>query len=383
VTAGGALRILAVAALGAALTTSDSSPQDERAGGIRADLVGVRAYLESAEREAGFSGVVLIGRGDDVVFQEAYGFAEADLGVRMRTDHRLRIGSLTKPVTASAVLVAVERGLFPLDVRIADLLSSCPESWSRVTVRHLLTHTSGIPDHFGDLEAVPVQATAEELRRVLDGLSPGEPLASEPGSEYAYSNFNYVLVGAALEQAMGVPWEAALQELVFEPLGLRTMAYDDVYAVVPGRVRGYERDEELGLRNIDHDDHAAYAAGGLLASAGDVFRWSRGMLTGKLFDPRLVRESLTPYRDDYGYGWQVRRFFDRVIYNHTGEIDGFSSHLAYYPAEELTIVVLSNVENDSAILRACDLACVLFNCRPAVDPRESGLTPGQRCGLAP
>jgi D-alanyl-D-alanine carboxypeptidase len=301
----------------------------------------------------------------------------------MRTDHRFRIGSLTKPITASAVLVAVERGLVALDQHVCELLASCPESWEGVTVRHLLTHSSGIVDHFGDLKSVPVEATAEELRRVLESLPPDEPLRAAPGTEYAYSNFNYVLLGAVLEQVVGAPWETVLRQLVFEPLGLETMAYDDVYAVMEDRVRGYERDDALGLRNIDYDGHAAYAAGGLLSTADDLFRWSRGMLTGKLFSTELVEESLKPTLGDYGYGWQVRDFFDRTIYNHTGGIDGFSSHLAYYPDDALTIVVLSNVENDSAILRACDVAARLFDWPGVTTPgaTDSELTPRQRCGL--
>ncbi len=256
-----------------------------------------------------------------------------------------------------------------------------PRSWDDVTVRRLLTHSSGIADHFGDLESVPVEQTVEELHRVLDALPPDEPLRAAPGTEYAYSNFNYVLVAALLERVVGASWETILREWIFEPLGLRTMAYDDVYAIMEDRVRGYERDDTLGLRNIDYDDHAAYAAGGLLSSAGDVFRWSRGMLTGKLFGSRLVAESLVPYQGDYGYGWQVRRFFDRRIYNHSGGIDGFSSHLAHYPDEGLTIVVLSNVENDSAILRACDVAGRLFDWPVVTVSEGAELTPRQRCGL--
>jgi CubicO group peptidase (beta-lactamase class C family) len=174
-----------------------------------------------------------------------------------------------------------------------------------------------------------------------------------------------------------------MNDWVFEPLGLSTMAYDDVYAILEDRVTGYTRDEALGLRNIDYDDHAAYAAGGLLASAGDLFRWTRGVLAAELFSIELVAESLTPFRDDYGYGWQVRRFFERPIYIHTGGIDGFSSHLAHYPEQDMTIVVLSNIENDSAILRACDAAARIFDW-PSVDgPGAPNLTPRQRCGLDP
>lgn len=174
-----------------------------------------------------------------------------------------------------------------------------------------------------------------------------------------------------------------MNDWVFEPLGLRTMAYDDVYAIMEDRVEGYARDEALGLRNIDYDDHAAYAAGGLLASAGDLFRWARAVLAGDLFSSELVDESLTPFRGEYGYGWQIRRFFDRPIYNHTGGIDGFSSHLAHYPEQELTIIVLSNIENDSAILRACDAAARIFDWPSVGGPGTPELTPRQRCGLEP
>lgn len=369
------LFVSAAASVGAASPPAESSPWD--------NLPGARAYLDAVAADPGFSGVVLLGRGDDVVFEQAYGFADVEQGVPMRVDDLLRLGSLTKPITASAMLVAVDRGLVSLDAHVCDLLPGCPSTWREVTLRHLLSHTSGIVDHFGDLEAVPVDDTVQELERVLSQLDDDESLDSEPGTEYAYRNFNYVLVGAVLEEVTGVPWEIALRQLVLDPLGLESIRYDDVYAIVRGRVRGYERDETLGLRNIDYDDHAAYAAGGLLASAGDLFRWSRAMMEGRLFDPALVKESLTPYRDNYGLGWQIRQFFGRPVYDHTGGIDGFSSHLAHYPDEGLTIIVLSNVENDPAILRACDLASVLFAWRPDTDPTDPSLTPRQRCGIDP
>lgn len=376
-------RAAAAASLGALMAATTASAEKPAVDGIWANLGEVRAYLNAAAGETGFSGVVLIGRGAEVVFEEAYGFADFELRVPMRTGYRFRIGSLTKPVTASAVLVAVDRDLLTLDQRICPLLPACPASWEGVTVRHLLTHSSGIVDHFGDLESVPVEATVGELRRVLQSLPPEEPLRAAAGTEYAYGNFNYVLLGAVLERVVGAPWEAVLRQFVFAPLGLKTMAYDDVYAIVEDRVRGYRRDEgTLALRNIDYDDHAAYAAGGLLSTAGDLLRWSAGMLSGKLFGVQLVAESLTPHLGDYGYGWQIRKFFDRTIYNHTGGIDGFSSHLAHYPADALTIVVLSNVENDSAILRACDIAARLFAWRAAA-VTDNELTPRQRCGLEP
>lgn len=344
------------------------------------DIDAARAYLSGVALSEGFSGVVLVAVGDRVILHEAHGVAEAEHGVAMRPDHVLRIGSLTKPLTASAALAAVEGGYLSLGTRLCDALPECPPEWTPVTLRDLLTHSSGIPDHFGELEAVPVDSTVSELRRVLRALPVGGALAFEPGSEYAYSNFNYVLVGAMLEASVGEPWERVLARLVFEPIGLTTMAYDDVWAVVPNRARGYHRDADLGLRNIEYDDHAAYAAGGLMSSAEDLFRWSRAMLGGEIFSAELVEASLTPHRGDYGFGWQIRHFFGRRIFNHTGGIDGFSSHLAHYPDGAMTIIVLSNVENDSAILRACDLAARLFRLRGDRET-ERELTPRERCGV--
>jgi CubicO group peptidase (beta-lactamase class C family) len=333
------------------------------------------------EAEAGrFSGVVLIARGDDIVLERGYGYADFENRTPMRAESILRIGSLTKPVTASAVLVAAQSGRLSLTDEICAALPSCPRAWRGVTIRHLLTHTSGIRDHFGDLQAVPVEQTATELARALAAIDPAESLASAPGTEYAYSNFNYVLLGAALERAYGAPWEAVLRQTVLDPTGARDVAYDDVWALTPRRAHGYDRRDDGSVRNIEYDDHAAYAAGGLRSSVHDLFVWSRGVFTGRLFGQALLREALTPAQERYGYGWQMRQFFGRDVQNHNGGIDGFASHIVHYAADDITIIVLSNIEADAAVLPACDAAAIWFGAR-AAGADTHALTPQQRCGI--
>jgi D-alanyl-D-alanine carboxypeptidase len=349
---------------------------------LELNLEAVDAYFTQASRVDHFGGVVLVARGDEPVFHRAYGLADHELGDSMGVDHIFRIGSLTKPVTAAAVLEAVERGLLTTEQRACRLLSICPDSWRDVTVGQLLSHRSGIEDHFGDLQSVPVRETRAELDRVLATLDSAEPVAFEPGTAYAYSNFNYVLLGVLLESTTGMPWDEVLRQWMFEPLGLPSMGYDDVYEILPGRTRGYGKTESGELQNIDYDDHAAYAAGGLRSTSGDFFRWSRAFFTGAIVVDDLVTAALTPQGDSYGYGWQTREFFGRRVHNHSGGIDGFSTHLAYYPDEDLTVLVFSNVEQDSAILRACDAGGILFEwptaARVAGGPEP---TPRQRCGL--
>ena len=341
----------------------------------------VDQYFQEA-REAGvFNGNVLVAQADKILLHEAYGLADFDLGTALKTDHIFRIGSLSKPLTASAIMLAVERGLLSFEDPLCKYLANCPEEWSAVSLHHLLTHSSGVPDLFGDLESVPVGDTAAELDRVM-ATGSEHPLASDPGQKYSYSNFNYILLGYVLEKASGALWEDFLKAEVLAPLGISDTRYDDVYAVIPGRVRGYKH-TEAGVRNIEYDDHAAYAAGGLLSTTMDLFVWTRALLGRKIVGSETLVKAFRPYVGNYGYGWQVREFFDRAFYNHTGGIDGFSSHIAYYPDSELMVIVLSSFQNDSAILRACDATSLLFDWRPppAAFAGWEGLEPRQRCGL--
>jgi len=369
--------VLAVGLVGSLLLGSRA----RAVGDIFEHLPLAQEYLDEARRHSGLSGVILIARHDAILFQEAYGYAELEHGVEMQVDTVFRIGSLSKPITASAVLMAVDRGLLDLDTELGAVLPEAPEGWRAVTVWQLLNHSSGIPDRFGDLESVPVDETVSELLRVLGIESADAALEAPAGSEYTYSNFNYVLLGAMLERSVGLPWEAVLRSWVFEELDLDSIAYDDVYAVVENRARGYRRDPAGRLRNIDYDDHAAYAAGGLLATAGDLFGWFRALLDGLLVSDSLLDASFAPHLGNYALGWQVREFFDRTIYNHSGGIDGFSSHLAYYPDEKLSIIILLNVENDAAVLYACDLARILFEGVSLSQQETATRTPRARCGL--
>ena len=203
--------VWAIALLMTACAPAESPAESTGAGERAARYFEV---LEAAER---FSGAVLISRGGEVLLERGFGWADAENRVPLTPESIMRIGSLTKPVTASAVLLAVKNGKVQLDDRICEQIGGCPHAWAQGSYGDLLSHTSGIADHFGDLEAVPVEETAEELGRVLAALDPAEALASAPGEEYSYSNFNYVLLGAGLEQVYGMPWESVLKELVLAP----------------------------------------------------------------------------------------------------------------------------------------------------------------------
>lgn len=315
-------------------------------------------YLEDRAREAGFSGVVLVARGDEVLLRQAYGLADRELGVPLETGHILPIGSLTKPITAVAALRLVQRGILDTGNRLCAFLAKCPDEWTDVTIEHLLTHTSGIPDLFEDVECAPVEETAAEIETTLAAADP--TLDFTPGDSYDYNNFGYVLLAYVMELATGELWEDILRREVLAPLEMEHTRYDDVWAIVPGRARGYELVDDQ-IANIQYDDHCAYAAGGLHSTVDDLAAFLRGAHTGLLLSAESRSAAFRPIGGGfYGYGWAVERSFGRPVHDHTGGIGGFSSYIAYYPEDELSVVVLSNLQEENTSGTACDLAAMYF-----------------------
>jgi D-alanyl-D-alanine carboxypeptidase len=196
--------------------------------------------------------------------------------------------------------------------------------------------------------------TRSEFARVLRTTS-RISLLFEPGTKYQYSNFNYVLLGILIETVAGTGWEDYLREEVFRPAGLRDTRYDDVWTVIPGRVTGYRRKEGQFLP-IPYKDHAAYSCGGLLSSAQDLFTFSQALFEGDLLNPSQLAEMTRPRLGNYGLGLQIVDLNGRTAYNHTGGIDGFSSHLQYYPRDKVTVIVLANTEEEPVKKIATDIA---------------------------
>lgn len=322
-----------------------------------------QALLDSVTTVDGPGAVMLIARGDKVIYRAARGRANIELGVPMSPDQTFRIASITKSFTAAEVLKLAERGTLSLGDPLSKYIPDFPNG-DQITVRQLLNHTAGIGEKprtvtpgFGRLDFDTATRVAELRTR--------EPAAA-PGATWAYSNNGYLLLGAIIETVTGKPWHEAIREDLTAPLGLKHTVYDDAALVLSGRVAGYSTDNPgRVVRNAKFISMTTPAAAGSLVSTADDLRvWIRGLARGRAVSEASFREMITPapHTDTtpyvYGMGlylWKVR---GSPMIGHTGQIDGFASAVGYLPDQDITVVVLGNNDRFNARMVARQMAAI-------------------------
>jgi D-alanyl-D-alanine carboxypeptidase len=298
---------------------------------------------------------VILVRDGKVAFRGAAGLANMELGVPMRPDHVLRIGSVTKQFTAAAVLMLQDRGQLKVTDEITRHLPEFPTQGERITIAHLLTHTSGIYS-YTDL---PGYWRGNLLRTDVDvgeiiGLFADQPLRFSPGSKFSYSNSGYALLGAIIERVSGKTYKEFLRTEIFVPLGLADTQHDG-RQLVQRRASGYETmgSGEPYRNALPISMTHAYAAGGLLSTVDDLARWNAALFGSGLLTEASVRAMTTAVRlndgslTEYGYGLYVRERDGLRVIGHSGGIHGFSSSELWLPDERIYAAVLTNLENSS------------------------------------
>lgn len=293
---------------------------------------------------------VLIARGDEVIYRSARGAASMELDVPLSADQVFRIGSITKQFAAAAVLKLAEDGKLSLDDKLSKFVPGYPRG-DAVTVRMLLNHTSGIRS-YTSLPGVmdgPIQktVTTAQLIDTFKGATPD----FAPGTAWKYNNSGYVLVGAVIEAASGMPWHAYLQQAFFKPLGMAHTGYgNEDIAVIPGLVTGYTLADGKWALAMYLSMTQPHAAGALVSNVDDLLRWNRALHTGKVLKTDSYQKMITPVGsavgDRYGFGISHDTLRGADELQHGGGIFGFSTYLLYLPEQQLSVAVLYNADSN-------------------------------------
>ena len=280
-----------------------------------------------------FMGSVLVAKNEKIIFSKGYGMADLEWNVPNSSTTRFNIASMTKQFTAASILLLEERGKLRTDDPVKKFFPGAPAPWDKITIYHLLTHTSGISNDAAKYEPGPPEKL--ELRDA--------PLNFRPGEEWAYTNLGYIVLGYLLEKVSGQSYEEFVQENIFKPLGMKDSGLTSFVTVIPRRATGYWPGSN-GIENADRPDpRYGFSAGALFSSTEDLLRWEEGLFGGKLLTPASFRKMTTPFKSDYGCGLYVRRLNNHLVIEHDGNNIGFNADMTYYPEEKLAVIVLANL----------------------------------------
>lgn len=305
-----------------------------------------------------FMGTVLVAKGKDVLLSKGYGSADLEWDIPNSPNVKFRLGSVTKQFTAASILLLQERGKLNVDDPVKKYMADAPAAWDKITIYNLLTHTSGIPNFtsFPEYRKWEPFATtpAEEVARFRD-----KPLDFQPGEKWSYSNSGYVLLGYLIEKITGGSYAQFVRDNIFTPLGMQDSGYDSNSAIIPRRASGYTPGEN-GLENAGFIHMSIpHAAGSLYSTTEDLLKWEQGLFGGKVLSPASLEKMTTPFKENYACGLSVETKNGRKVIQHGGGIEGFNTHLAYYPDDKLTVVVLANVNGQAPGDIATKLAAVV------------------------
>ena len=280
----------------------------------------------------------------EIVLARGYGLANVEHQVPVKPETIFQSGSMGKQFTATAVMMLVEEGKLSLDAKITKFFPDAPETWSNITVRHLLTHTSGMTDYPQDFD-LRRDYTEDELYQRIKPI----PLAFQPGEKWSYSNLAYVMLGVLIHKVSGKFYGDFLQERVFKPLGMTTARVISEADIVPNRAAGY-RLENGQLKNQSWVSPTlnTTADGALYLTVYDMAKWDAALYTEKLLKRVSLEEMWTPVKlnngktHPYGFGWAVGSVRGRRVIEHGGAWQGFKAHISRYPDDKLTVVVFAN-----------------------------------------
>ena len=337
------------------------------------DVARMEHVIQSHVSAGTFMGTVLVARGNAVIVDKAYGMANVEWDVPNTTTTKFRLGSITKQFTAAAILLLEERGKLTLDDRVKTYLPDSPMAWDRINIFNLLTHTAGIPNFTASPDYNTIKLSARSADAAVAAFRE-RPLDFGPGEQMSYSNSGYLVLGAIIEKVSGQSYEKFLTDNVFTPAGMTDSGYDSNTSIIKRRASGYVR-SPAGYANAGYLHMSIpHAAGALYSTTHDLLKWEQALFAGKIVSKASLDKMLVPFKNDYALGVTSALVNGRRVIAHGGGIDGFNTHLAYYPDSQTVVIVLSNVNGAVPGTLAGQLGALMHGDRVTLTSERKAIT---------
>jgi CubicO group peptidase (beta-lactamase class C family) len=338
------------------------------------DLARIGRAIDMRVAAGQFMGSVLIARGDETLLSKGYGKASLADDIPNTPATKFRLGSVTKQFTAACILLLEERGKLSVEDPVKKHLPDAPAAWDSITIYHLLTHTSGIPNFTDFPEYRSTEGTSQTPEQLVARFR-DKPLNFAPGTSWEYSNSGYVLLGYLIEKIGDMPYAKFVQDNVFTKLGMQDSGYDSSTAKIDRHAIGYAPGPGGRVVASYIDMTIPFSAGALYSTTEDMLRWERGLFGGKVLKPASLEKMTTPFKNNYAFGLSVEPGPNgSKIISHSGGIEGFNTKVTYVTSDKLTVIVLANLNGPAADDLSADILKVAEN--------EPGMLTSDRVAVA-
>jgi len=310
---------------------------------VRADSVDdfVKAEIQK-QHIAGVSIAVI--KDGKIVKAEGYGLANIELNVPAKAETVYKIGSVSKQFIASGIMLLIDEGRISLDDKISKFLDGTPETWKDITVRHLLTHTSGIVREAPGFDPMKIQNDADVIKTAYS-----LPLRFQPGEKWEYCNVGYFTLAEIIRKVTAKPWPDYLKERLFAPLEMNATRTTTMTDLILNRANGYLW--KTGNQQNAEIYFALRPSGAFLSTVLDLAKWDAALYTDKLLKQSVREQMWTPVKlingatHPYGFGWELSTRAGHRVVSHGGSLPGFRAALYRFVNDKLTVVVLTNSDN--------------------------------------
>jgi CubicO group peptidase (beta-lactamase class C family) len=314
-----------------------------------------------------FNGTVLIAKKGQVLFEKAYGYRDAGKKIMHENSDIFQIGSVTKQFTAAVIMQLVNEHKLSLNDKLEKFYPGFSNG-NKITIHHLLTHTSGLYDYTQDSTIMGTDITRPRTRKEMIGVFRKYKPDFAPGTKWSYSNTGYSMLGYIIEKVTGKSYEKVVREKILQPLGMTYSGFDFTHLNDPRKSVGYfSVSKEINTPAPIVDSTLSFSAGALYSTVEDMYKWERAIYTEKILPQSSWKKVFTPYMNKYGYGWGIDSAYGKLVTAHSGGIHGFTSYIIRFPQEELTVIMLDNSMRELGKI-ALNLSAISMN-KPYVAPK--------------
>ncbi|HVI46193.1 MAG TPA: serine hydrolase domain-containing protein [Chitinophaga sp.] len=315
--------------------------------------------------KSGPGGVFMVTQHGKPIYQKAFGKANLELNVYLTPENVFQLGSMTKQFTAIAILMLEEQGKLHVNDPVSRYIPDYP-SGGKITLHHLLTHTSGIKD-FTQMKSLSAIAQKVMTPAMMVDFFKDEPADFAPGEKFSYNNSGYVLLGYVIELVSGEPYKDFIQQHIFNKAGMRNSYYASDRQVIPNRAYGYHKKDSVYVNKTSISFSVPFSSGALMSTVGDMLKWQNAINTNLLLNAEETKKAFTKYRLNngeeftYGYGWHLREINGTAVRAHGGSVFGFKTMGVYIPCEDIYVIGFSNCDANSPTKVTEDIAALALD----------------------